>query len=94
MEINGRKIGNDEPTYFIADIGANHDGDIDRAMKLVSLAKESGADAVKFQHFKAEKIVSDKGFKHLVGEITREEFIQGLRDYCKEIGVDLIGDGL
>ena len=51
--------------YFIADIAANHDGDINRAKKLCLLAKESGANAVKFQHFKADTIVSDAGFKML-----------------------------
>jgi N-acetylneuraminate synthase len=52
-------------TYFIADIAANHDGDLKRAKQLCLLAKEAGADAAKFQHFKAETIVSDKGFKDL-----------------------------
>ncbi len=63
--INDKKIGNKNPTYFIADIAANHDGDINRAKELIYLAKEAGADAAKFQHFKAEKIVSAKGFKDL-----------------------------
>lgn len=54
-------------TYFIADISANHDGDFERAKKLCLLAKKSGADAAKFQHFKAETIVSDEGFKNLGG---------------------------
>lgn len=54
-----------EHTYFIADISANHDGDLNRAKLLCKLAKEAGADAVKFQHFKAETIVSDAGFKEL-----------------------------
>jgi len=52
-------------TYFIADIAANHDGQIERALELCKLAKQSGADAVKFQHFKAETIVSKKGFESL-----------------------------
>jgi sialic acid synthase SpsE len=52
-------------TYFIADIAANHDGDINRAKKLCFLAKKSGADAVKFQHFKADTIVSNEGFKSI-----------------------------
>jgi len=52
-------------TYFIADISANHDGDFNRAKQLCLLAKNSGADAAKFQHFKAETIVSDQGFKNL-----------------------------
>ena len=51
-----------EYPYFIADIGSNHEGSLDRAIKLITLAKESGADAVKFQHYKAKSLVSEKGF--------------------------------
>jgi N-acetylneuraminate synthase len=58
-------ISNNSPTYFIADISANHDGDIERAKDLIYLAQEAGANAAKFQHFKAETIVSDYGFKNL-----------------------------
>lgn len=65
LRISGRRIADDEPTYFIADIAANHDGDLDRAIKLIELAAEAGADAAKFQHFKAETIVSDPGFRAL-----------------------------
>ena len=54
-----------EKVYFIADIAANHDGSLKRALNLCDLAKASGADGVKFQHFKAETIVSDSGFKNL-----------------------------
>lgn len=59
-------------TYFIADISANHDGDLERAKKLCLLAKESGANAAKFQHFKAETIVSDFGFKNLGGKKSHQ----------------------
>ncbi len=55
-------------TYFIADIAANHDGNLDRAKKLCELAKAAGADAAKFQHFKAKTIVNDKGFRDLGGQ--------------------------
>jgi N-acetylneuraminate synthase len=58
-------IGDDCPTYFIADIAANHDGSFERALSLIRLAKEAGADAAKFQNFQAAKIVSDYGFKSL-----------------------------
>jgi len=60
------------PTYFIADIAANHDGDLRRAKDLIWLAKEAGADAVKFQHFTAEKIVSDFGFKELGNQVAHQ----------------------
>ncbi len=65
LNIQGRKIGRDYPTYFIADIAANHDGDLERAKDLIYLAAEAGANAAKFQHFKAETIVSDFGFKNM-----------------------------
>jgi N-acetylneuraminate synthase len=70
--IKNTKISIDSPTYFIADIAANHDGDIERAKDLIWLAKESGADAVKFQHFTAEKIVSDFGFRKLGGQLAHQ----------------------
>jgi N-acetylneuraminate synthase len=63
--INNQKIGNRHPTYFIADIAANHDGSLERAKDLIYMAKEVGADAAKFQHFRADTIVSDVGFKSL-----------------------------
>lgn len=63
--IGNRLVGPDQPTYFIADIAANHDGDLDRAKHLMTLAKQAGADCAKFQHFRAEHIVSDYGFKAL-----------------------------
>lgn len=65
LEIQDKKIGYGYPTYFIADIAANHDGDLERAKDLIYLAAEAGADAAKFQHFRAETIVSDRGFKSL-----------------------------
>ena len=65
FKINDRLISIDSPTYFIADIASNHDNDLDRAIDLIHEAKKAGADAVKFQHFTADTIVSDYGFKNL-----------------------------
>lgn len=65
LNIAGKLIGDAYPTYFIADIAANHDGDLERAKDLIYMAAEAGADAAKFQHFKADTIVSDAGFKAL-----------------------------
>jgi sialic acid synthase SpsE len=67
IKIGKRTIGLNHPTYFIADIAANHDGDLERAKLLIRLAKEAGADAAKFQNFDAPKIVSDYGFKAMDG---------------------------
>ena len=65
FSIGSKKIDIAERPYFIADIAANHDGDIERAKDLIYLAKTSGADCAKFQHFKADSIVSDMGFSSL-----------------------------
>ena len=65
IRIGSNLIGKDHPTYFIADISANHDGDLERAKLLIRLAKEAGADAAKFQNFRAPEIVSDYGFKSM-----------------------------
>ena len=65
-------IGLNHPTYFIADIAANHDGDLSRAIDLIHLAAEAGSDAVKFQHFSAKTIVSDFGFKSLKGKFSHQ----------------------
>jgi len=65
LTVGGREIAIDRPTYFIADIASNHDGDLERAQALIWAAKEAGADAAKFQHFKARNLVSGTGFENL-----------------------------
>ena len=72
MKFGNQTVGENHPVYFIADIAANHDGDLNRAKMLIHLAKESGADAAKFQNFKAPKIVSDFGFKNLGGQKSHQ----------------------
>lgn len=72
IRIGKNLIGENHPTYFIADIAANHDGDLDRARLLIRLAKEAGADAAKFQNFQAEKIVSDYGFSHMNAQVSHQ----------------------
>lgn len=72
FQIGKRHVGDGYPTYFIADISANHDGSLERALKLIRLAKQAGADAAKFQHFHAPKIVSDYGFRALGGKFSHQ----------------------
>jgi N-acetylneuraminate synthase len=72
IRIGSRVVGEDHPTYFIADIAANHDGSLERAKQLIRLAAEAGADAAKFQNFRAPKIVSDYGFRSLGGQQSHQ----------------------
>lgn len=57
FSIQGRKISPSSPTFVIAEAGVNHGGDMNIAKKLIDLASEAGADAVKFQTFKAEHLI-------------------------------------
>jgi sialic acid synthase SpsE len=72
IRIGNHLIGPGHPTYFIADIAANHDGDLERAKLLIRLAKDAGADAAKFQNFRAPHIVSDYGFTHMDGQVSHQ----------------------
>jgi sialic acid synthase SpsE len=90
LNIQGKKIGRDYPTYFIADIAANHDGDLERAKDLIHLAAQAGADAAKFQHFKAETIVSDYGFKAIgVQQSHQASWEKSVFDVYKDASVSL-----
>jgi N,N'-diacetyllegionaminate synthase len=58
VEIAGSRIGRGHPCFVIAEAGVNHNGNLDMALRLVDVAAEAGVDAVKFQTFKAERVVS------------------------------------
>ena len=57
--IEGRKIGSKYPPYVIAEMSANHNGDIENAYKIIAMAKRAGADAVKMQTYTADTITLD-----------------------------------
>jgi len=86
VKIGKKVIGENFPSLFIAEAGINHNGDIKLAKKLVKTAKECGADAVKFQTFSAEDLISHKSkyfrlFKKL--ELKDNDFAE-LSDYAKK----------
>jgi N-acetylneuraminate synthase/N,N'-diacetyllegionaminate synthase len=58
ISIGERTIGTDSPVLVIAEIGVNHDGSVERALKLVSIAAAAGADAVKLQVFRADRLMN------------------------------------
>src|SRR5687767_14966729 len=67
FRIRDRPVGAGQPTYVIAEAGANHNRDLDVARRLIDVAAEAGADAVKFQTYSGERIYSRKTprFKYL-----------------------------
>ena len=73
IEIAGRPIGPNSPCFIIAEAGVNHNGDLSLAKSLVECAAESGADAVKFQTFKAEKVISPSAPKAAYQKATTGE---------------------
>lgn len=103
VELGDRWIGEGEPTFVIAEAGVNHNGNILVAKKLVDAAAEAGADAIKFQTFVAEKLVSKRAPKptyqiRTTGNgTTQYEMLRRLqltardfkqlKEYCDEVGI-------
>ncbi len=91
--------------YIIAEAGVNHEGSLDTARRLVDLAKEGGADAIKFQTYKAEKLTrkDSPAYWDLSKEPTRSQFelfkkydafsqteYQALANHCRDIGIEFM----
>lgn len=102
IKVQNKLIGEGQPCFIVAEAGVNHNGSIDTAKRLVDAAKISGADAVKFQIFIPEEIVSPSTEKAdyqktTTGEgsqyemlkklaLTEDEFLK-LRDYAQKVGI-------
>ncbi|GAA0512373.1 N-acetylneuraminate synthase [Halorubrum aquaticum] len=99
MEIDGIQIGPDSSPFFIAEAGVNHNGELKKAKELIDVAVEAGADAVKFQTFTAERLVTPNANKadyqtETTGEGSQYEMLKRyeldreahklLLDYCSE----------
>ena len=59
ININGRMIGDGYPAYIIAEMSANHAGSIDRALEMIHVAKDAGADCVKIQTYTPDTMTID-----------------------------------
>ena len=99
VRIGDRYIGEEEPCFIIAEAGVNHNGDVELAKRLIDIAKDAGADAVKFQTFKTERFLSRNIVvpKHVKSkdslfetvrklELSEEEHYE-LSEYCKQKGI-------
>lgn len=104
IKIGDRLIGDGQPTYVIAEIGVNHNGILDLAIKLIDIAADAGADAVKFQkrslsNLYAKKYLEnansgEKTLRYLLPILQQvelpEEAYYSIVEHCKERGVTFI----
>jgi N-acetylneuraminate synthase len=102
VQIGSRLVGDDYPTYLIAEIGINHNGDIQKALELMKVAHDAGCDAVKFQKRDPEICVPPEqrevmretpwglmtylAYKQQT-EFWEEEY-RAVNDYAKKLGID------
>jgi len=100
IKIHNKFIGEKEPVFIIAEAGVNHNGNINLAKKLIDAAKDAGCDAIKFQTFKAENVVTKNAerasyqVKNIGGNETQQEMLKKyelkyddfieLKEYCDE----------
>jgi N-acetylneuraminate synthase len=103
--INGRQIGENHSPYVIAEMSANHNGDINNAYKIIKMAKEAGADAVKLQTYRPDTITMDMKTPEFMiegglwgGQSLYElyesaympwDWHKPLFDYAREIGITI-----
>jgi len=72
IKIDNKKIGGNNPCYTIAEAGANHDGDLQKAFKLIDSAIEAKSDSIKFQTYKASKLVTKSAPKYWIDSNKNE----------------------
>lgn len=102
IRVGSRWIGSGEPCYVIAEAGSNHNGSLDRACELIDVAAGAGADAVKFQVFRASRLYPPNAgvsaylkdatpiYDIIASMETPYEWLPKLADRCRARGVDFL----
>lgn len=106
IKINGRPVGDGAPAYIIAEMSANHAGSIERALEMIHVAKEAGADCVKIQTYTPDTMTIDchneyfnieKGtwegenlYSLYQKAYTPWEWHEQLRDEAAKVGIDFL----
>ena len=105
IQLGGRRISADDPCYIIAEVGVNHNGDSGLAHKMIDAARKAGADAVKFQTYRTDALITANTRKadYQTGatgdgpqnemlrrlELPHETFAE-LARHCRDVGVDFM----
>ena len=84
VKIEDKLVGDEEPCFIIAEAGSNHNGSLEQAKRLIDVAAEAQADAVKFQLFNAEDLSADKAIQAMFEKIEfKREWAEELNNYAK-----------
>jgi len=86
IKIGDRWVGEGEPTYIVAEVGSNHNGDLAQAKELIDVAASSGVDVVKFQIFKAETLLTHDhpAFQIIKDNELPREWVGELASYAEK----------
>ena len=92
LKISNKYIGKSFPTYFIAEAGLNHNGDVNLAKKMIDEAKNANSDAIKFQTYKSENFLTETSkyfdfFKNV--ELSFEEFKE-IKEHADNVGITFL----
>ena len=105
IQLGTRRISAVDPCYIIAEVGVNHNGSVSFAHKMIDSAKEAGADAVKFQAYKTDALITENTEKaeyqtETTGAGSQDDMLRQLElpseafwelaKHCKEVGIDFI----
>ena len=90
--VDGNLIGDDAPPYFIAEAGSNFDQDLDTGRRLIDIAADAGANAVKFQLFRADVLVPDGGEIHAAFKAVelKPDWVPLLADHANDRGITFL----
>ncbi len=85
IKLNNTEVGNFLKPYIIAEVGSNHNGDIDLAKKLITAAKEAGANCVKFQSWSPDSLIAEEEYqRNQVYNDSPKKHFGSLRAMCEK----------
>ena len=88
IEIEGKKIGNNQKPYIVAELSANHNGSIQAALDTIKIAKKCGADAIKIQTYNADSMTIDCDNDDF---LIQDAKIHGINGLINVLGIDSPG---